>query len=42
MSGRDLTTEAALAKLYYLISLELSAAEIEQRMVSDFAGEMSQ
>lgn len=42
VSGCDLTTEAALAKLYYLISLELSAAEIEQRMVSDLAGEMSQ
>ena len=42
VSGGDLTTEAALAKLYYLISLELSAEDIEKRMVSDIAGEMSQ
>ena len=41
VSGRDLTTEAALAKLYYLISLDLSAAEIEDRMGRDIAGEMS-
>ena len=41
ISGRDLTTEAALAKLYYLISLELTASEIEQRMALDIAGEMS-
>ncbi len=41
VSGGDLTTEAALAKLYYLISLDLSATEIEQRMVTDIAGEIS-
>ncbi len=41
VSGRDLTTEAALAKLYYLISLDLSAADVEQQMALDIAGEMS-
>lgn len=40
INGRDLTTEAALTKLYYLISLKLSPAKIEERMVRPIAGEM--
>lgn len=42
VSGRDLTTEAALGKLYYLISLNLSAADIELRLTAAIAGEMSE
>ncbi len=41
VSGADMTTEAALAKLYYLIALDLSPAEIERRLQFDLAGEMS-
>lgn len=40
INGRDLTTEAALTKLYYLISLKLQSAEIEERMMRPIAGEM--
>ncbi len=41
ISGGDMTTEAALAKLYYLIALDLPAIDIEQRMQLDIAGELS-
>ena len=41
ISGGDMTTEAALAKLYYLIALDLSASEIERRMRVDIAGELT-
>lgn len=40
ISGRDLTTEAALTKLYYLISLDFGVDEIERRMALPIAGEM--
>lgn len=40
ISGRDLTTEAALTKLYYLISRRLSPAEIETQMQQPLSGEM--
>ena len=41
VSGRDMTTEAAVAKLYYLFSLGVSKDEIKRLMESDVAGELS-
>lgn len=41
ISGRDLTTEAALTKLYYLIARGHSAGEIRERMAVALAGEIS-
>lgn len=40
VSGRDLTTEAALTKLYYLVARGYSAGEIRERMTVSLAGEM--
>lgn len=39
--GSDLTTEAAVAKLYYLFSCGYSAEEVKRYMEIDIAGEMS-
>ncbi len=41
VSGRDMTTEAAVAKLYYLFSLGLSKQEIKSLMEKNICGELS-
>lgn len=41
VSGRDMTTEAAVAKLYHLFSLELSKEEIKRLMEENIAGELT-
>jgi L-asparaginase len=42
VSGKDMTTEAAVAKLYYLFSLGLSGDEIKAYMEKNLRGEMSE
>lgn len=41
VSGKDMTTEAAVAKLYHLFSLGLSKEEIKDSMEKNIAGELS-
>ena len=41
ISGGDMTTEAAVAKLYYLFSLGISKEEIKRLMEEDLCGELS-
>jgi L-asparaginase len=41
VSGFDITTEAAVAKLYYLFSRGLSGNEIRARMEKSLRGEMT-
>lgn len=41
-SGRDMTSEAALAKLYYLIRLGLTQAEIAVEIERDLVGELTE
>ena len=41
VSGFDMTTEAAVAKLYYLFSLGISKDEIKEMMEMDLRGEMT-
>lgn len=41
VSGSDMTTEAAVAKLYYLFSLGISKNEIKEKMEYDLRGEMT-
>lgn len=42
VSGADMTTEAAVAKLYYLFSAGYSREEIKERMSRDLCGELTQ
>lgn len=42
VSGKDMTTEAAVAKLYYLFSLGLSGDEIKAYMEKNLRGELSE
>lgn len=42
VSGRDMTTEAAVAKLYYLFSLGLSGDSIKEYMEKNLAGELAE
>ena len=42
VSGRDMTTEAAVAKLYYLFSKGLPKEEIKRMMETDICGELSE
>ncbi len=41
VSGFDMTTEAAVAKLYYLFSIGLSKDEIKEKMEENLRGELS-
>lgn len=41
VSGYNMTTEAAVAKLYYLFSLGLSRDEIKEKMEEDLRGELT-
>lgn len=41
VSGRDMTTEAAVAKLYHLFSLELPKEDIKRLMEENIAGELT-
>ena len=41
VSGADMTTEAAVAKLYYLFSLGLDKSEIKERMEQNLRGELT-
>ena len=42
VSGRDMTTEAAVAKLYYLFSLGIPESEIKLLMEKNIAGELTE
>lgn len=42
VSGRDMTTEAAVAKLYHLFSLGLSKSEIKRKMEENIVGELTE
>jgi L-asparaginase len=41
VSGQDMTTEAAVAKLYHLFSLDIPKGEIKRLMEKNIAGELS-
>ena len=41
VNGKDMTTEAALTKLYHLFSLDIPKEEIKQRMSMSLRGELN-
>ncbi len=41
ISGGDMTTEAALAKLFYLFSTDLNQTHIEQQIAQNIRGELT-
>ena len=41
ISGYDMTLEAALTKLHYLLSQPFSADEVRQQMQQDLRGELT-
>ena len=41
ISGMDMTIEAALAKLHYLLSINLTPEEIKKSMQMNLIGELS-
>lgn len=41
ISGKDMTPEAALAKLHYLLSRDLPLAEVKQKLGENLCGELS-
>lgn len=42
VNGKDMTTEAAVAKLYYLFSCQLSKEEIKEKMSQNLRGELTE